>query len=145
MRWLVRHPLDRAAELAEDWVTVLVGRHTASMPTGWVAHDRDHPIVDALRRLTTSRYLLLALLVAWPVLVFRPRRDARRGLALVLVASGLVGAVAAYYGDSAELSRHCYGSGQQIAIGLFVALLARLDTLRLPGRGGYGRASSSAS
>jgi len=132
VRWLLRHPGDRLAELGGDWVTLLVGRHAGSMPEGWVASG--HGAVEALRRLTTNRYLVLALLLASPVLVFRPRRDPRRALALILVASGLVGAVAAYYGDAAELSRHCYGSGQQIALGLFLALLARLDAIEVPAR-----------
>lgn len=127
VRWLLRHPGDRIAELGGDWVTLLVGRNAGAMPVGWAAGDRG--ALGPLRRLTTNRYLLLALLLASPLLVFRPRRDPRRGLALVLIASGLLGAIAAYYGDAAELSRHCYGSGQQIALGLFLALLARLDTV----------------
>jgi len=33
----------------------------------------------------------------------------------------------AYYGDAAEVSRHCYGAGQQTVLGLFLACLAWLD------------------
>lgn len=133
LRWLVRHPIDRAVELATDWTAVLSGRYAQTMPADWKPYDRAHPVLEVLRRVTTNRWVLLALLLGSPALAFRPRRDPRRLLGLVLLASGLVGAAAAYYGDSAELSRHCYGSGQQIVIALFVLLLARLDG-QWPGR-----------
>jgi hypothetical protein len=130
LRWLARHPLDRLGELVHARWTVLAGAYPSTMPIGWVAHDATHPAVDLLRRLTTSRWILLALLAASPLLLRRPRADPLAGIALCLVASGVVAAAAAYYGDAVELARHCYGAGQQIVLGLFLAALAWLDRAR---------------
>ncbi len=122
LRWLVRHPIDRAVELATDWVAVLAAHHTASMPLGWVASDG-----DVLRRLTTNRWIVLALVLAAPIWLVWGRRDARMKLATALVVGGLVGTAAAYYGDAAERSRHCFGSSQQLIVGAILALLVWLD------------------
>lgn len=130
VRWLVRHPLDRAAELARAWDTVLAGNHRPMMPAGHVT--RQLAPLDALRGLTTNRWLALALLLAAPWLARRPRASALTGIAVCAIASGLVGAAASYFGDAAEYDRHCYGAGQQIVIGCVLALLAYLD-LRAPG------------
>ncbi|MEO7729832.1 MAG: hypothetical protein ABIY55_02585 [Kofleriaceae bacterium] len=129
-RWLLRHPLDRLRELIGARWIALTGTKTVYMPKHWVAHG------GALRQLTQQRNLLLALLFAAPVLLWRPRADPLRGLALCLIASGLFGVAAAYYGDAAEVSRHCYGPGQQVVLGLFLALVAWLDRIspRWPGR-----------
>lgn len=134
LRWLARHPLDRLGELVGARWTVLAGAYASTMPVGWVAHDAAHPAVDLLRRLTTARWLLLALIAASPLLLRRPRADPLAGIALCLVASGAVAAAASYYGDAVELARHCYGAGQQIVLGLFLAGLAGLDRVRWPGR-----------
>ena len=123
-RWLFTHPIDRAVELVEARWTVLAGPYERYMPAGW---ERG----GSLRRLTQNRILLIALMLAAPVLLWRPRRDALRGLAACIIASGLVGAVASYYGDAAEISRHCYGAGQQIVFGLFLAAIAWLDRQRI--------------
>jgi hypothetical protein len=63
----------------------------------------------------------------------RPLRSSRNyppprtAIALVMIASGTIGTAAAYYGDGAEVTRHCYSPGQQIVLGLFIAVLARID------------------
>ena len=119
-RWLFGHPIDRTAELVRERWTILAGPYEHYMPAGW---ERG----GTLRRLTQNRTLLTLLLLAAPLLLSRPRRDLLRGIALCIVVSGLVGAVASYYGDAAEVSRHCYGAGQQIVFGLCFAVLAWLD------------------
>lgn len=121
--WWIRHPIDRLGELV-DW-RVLDGSLAKYMPQGWSRGG-------FLRRLTTNHVILLALLFTSPWLLRRPRRHPLRGLALVMLASGLAGLVVAYYGDAAEITRHCYGSGQQIALALFVSLLAWLDVVEKP-------------
>ena len=34
---------------------------------------------------------------------------------------------AGYYGDTLEIARHCYGAGQQVVLGLFLAMIGWLD------------------
>jgi hypothetical protein len=80
---------------------------------------------------------LLVLLLVAPLLLRKPRADARCGLVLCMIVSGVVGVAASYYGDAAEVSRHCYGAGQQVVLGLFLALVVWLDRVALPGRGGH--------
>lgn len=103
----------------------MLGAHVATyMPRGW------HRGVT--REVTTSEAVLLALLIAAPWLLRRPRSHPLTGVAFVLVASGVVGAFAAFYGDAIEIARHCYGPGQQIVLGLFLAVVARLDVSDSP-------------
>ena len=103
---------------------MLAANNTAIMPVGWNAHG------SWLGAVTTNRWLVLALLAVSPILLWRPRRDPRAGIALVMIASGAIGAAAAYYGDAAEIARHCYGAGQQIVLGLVLAALAACDRAR---------------
>ena len=130
--WLVEHPLDRARELvAARWIA-LSGPTSRYMPANW------NPRGGLIRRLTLNRTVLLVLLLAAPLLLRRPRADSRRGLVLCVIVSGLVGVAASYYGDAAEVSRHCYGAGQQVVLGLFLALILWLDRVERPrwlGRG----------
>lgn len=122
--WWLHHPFARLGELI-DW-RIVDGPLNRYMPQGW-SRSTWLP-----RRLTTSHLVLLVLIVASPFLLRRPRKHPLRGLALCMLASGLAGLVVAYYGDAAEVTRHCYGSGQQIALALFVALLAWLDVVEKP-------------
>jgi hypothetical protein len=136
-RWLFTHPIDRAVEIVGARWTLLAGPYEHYMPGGW---ERG----GALAGLTQNHVLLLALVLAAPLLLWRPRGDWLRGLALCIVASGLVGALASYYGDAAEVSRHCYGAGQQLVFGLFLALVARLDaTVGIVRGEGHSRTSAS--
>jgi len=128
VRWLLRHPIDRTVELIGAWRTVLAAHNTTTMPAGWRAHDG--VALDLLRGVTTNRWIVLALVAVSPILLWRPRRDRRTAIALVMVASGTIGTAAAYYGDAAEIARHCYGAGQQIVLGLFIAALAFADRTR---------------
>jgi hypothetical protein len=125
-RWLLRHPIDRFLELVGARWTVLAGPTNRYMPVGWV------PRGSVIGRLTRSRTLLWVLLLAAPLVLRKPRADVRLGVVLCVVVSGLVGVAASYYGDAAEVSRHCYGAGQQVVLGLFLALLVWLDRLAVP-------------
>jgi hypothetical protein len=83
-----------------------------------------------VRRATTCELLLLALLLAAPLALRRPRGHITTAVAVVLIGSGVAGAAAAYYGDAYEVARHMFGAGQQIVLGLFLAPLAWLDRPR---------------
>jgi len=121
-RWLVRHPLARVGELfAARWEMLVGTRNQHYMPDGWASR------AGVLRRLTMNHALLVALIVAAPLVLWRPRADPLAGLVLCILASGGAGVVASYYGDAAEVSRHCYGAGQQVVLGLFLAVIAWLD------------------
>jgi len=72
-------------------------------------------------------FLLVALIASLPALMRAPRAHPLTAVALVLIASGVVGAAVAYYGDLLEFTRHCYGAGQQIVFGLFLSLIAWID------------------
>jgi hypothetical protein len=125
-RWLLRHPLSRADEVVAHSWDILSPRDLASyMPTGW--GDGEDPPVALLGELTTSETVLLCLLLATPFMLRHPRRHPISGIALCLVVSGIAGAAAAYYGDTIEITRHCYGSGQQIVLGLVLGLIGWLD------------------
>ncbi len=134
--WLAHDPAERASELWHARTMFVAPDVHRYMPVGWVHPDDDHPILTAARRLTTSRWVLLAMLAVAPLALFRPRADPRAGLALCLLAGGAVAALASFYGDALEPDRHCYGASQLLVLGLVVALVARLDRLlvsRVPG------------
>ncbi len=122
--WLLAHPLARTWELVDN-MRILVGaddhdnRHY--MPPYWRA-GRLGP-----RDLLSNRWVLGALALAWLAACRWSRRRDLVWLATCLVVAGWIGSAAAYYGDSSELARHCYGSGQLIVLGLVVAALTLLD------------------
>lgn len=121
LRWLVRHPLDRLRELVTHRSAVLSPRVDAYMPGHWVSRARSAWTV------TSNLLAVTLLLLVAPLWLLRPRTDPLCGLALCLILGGAVGAVASYYGDATEMARHCYGAGQQLVLGLFLAALAWLD------------------
>jgi len=128
-RWLVAHPVDRVRELIDARWIALAGPTSRYMPRGWTARG------SVARRLTVNRNLIVLLLFAAPLLLWKPRVDARSGLVLCILVSGVVGVAASYYGDAAEVARHCYGAGQQVVVALFLALVVWLDRVTLPRRG----------
>lgn len=133
MRWLLSHPLDRADELARRLWDVLAPEDLVIyMPLGWIS-SYGFP-GWTVRRATTSELLLFALLLAAPFALRRPTRHITSAVAVVLIGSGVLGAAAAYYGDAFEVSRHMFGAGQQIVLGLFLAPLVWLDRRREPAR-----------
>lgn len=127
-RWLVRHPIRRVRELIASRWSLLAPHVEAYMAGGW------EPGAGSPRALTANHWLLLLLVLAGPWLLWRPRADPLRGAALCVVISGAVGLVVSYYGDATEIPRHCYGASQQVVLGLFLALLARLPRGRSPER-----------
>lgn len=126
--WWLRHPFTRLGEIVDNRWTILASTHSKYMPAGWTLHS------GFLRHLTLKHEILLALLFASPLLLWRPSAHLLRSLALCMVTSGLAGVVVAYYGDAAEVPRHCYGPGQQVVLALFIALIAWLDVVDIPAR-----------
>jgi hypothetical protein len=128
VRWLIAHPFARLAEVAGN-LRKLVGFDEVELrlylPPGWRAHGLGYK----LRDLPARSFVLVALALVWLVVVWRRRSEPLARLAACVVVSGFIGSVAAFYGDASELARHCYGSGQQIAFGLFLAALVALDGL----------------
>ena len=124
--WWLHHPFARLGEIVDNRWTVLASPLLKYMPKGWTGH------ASLLRRVTSKHEVLLVLLLASPLLLWRPRAHLLRGVALCMLTSGLAGVVVAYYGDVAEVARHCYGVGQQVVLALFIALIAWLDTVELP-------------
>ncbi|MDA0302140.1 MAG: hypothetical protein O2822_06390, partial [Chloroflexi bacterium] len=112
LRWLAIRPLHRVDEIVRDAGGLLAPRDLDFyMPAGW-ARERV-PV-------TTNAALILALLVAAPFASRHVRRSGAISVAWCLVISGSVSAVAAYYGDAIEISRHAYGAGQQVVVGLAI-------------------------
>ena len=129
--YLARHPLDRVVDQVR-YAPSLLGLDTQGfyMPPGWRGY-RSTP-VQWLCGLGVSWVLLIALGLACPYALWRCRCDPGARLALCLVVTGWIGSLAAFYGDSAEYGRHCYGSGQQIIFGLWFAALLLLERSGAP-------------
>ena len=129
-RWLIRHPVDRVAAVVRDRWRLLRANLVRIMPGHWVPSSK-----WSFRTLTVNHRVLWLLLLVSPLLLWRPRRDPLRGVALCIVVGAIAGIFAGYYGDAVELARHCYGACQQLILGLYLACLIRLDGLRghMPG------------
>jgi hypothetical protein len=126
MRWLLAHPVDRADEMARQlWDVLASDEIRRYMPHGNI-YVWGFPYWT-IRAVTTSELVLLALLLAAPLALRRPRRHLVTAIATVLIGSGVLGAAASYFGDAYEPGRHMWGAGQQIVLGLFLAPLAWLD------------------
>ena len=105
------------------------------MPAGWFGRTG---IARWAVGATGSKPVLLILIVLCPLALWRAWRHAASRLSLCLIASGWIGSAAAFYADTSEPSRHCYGSGQQIAFGLVLAALAWLEHGERAARPGEG-------
>lgn len=121
VRWLLRHPVARVIEVIEHRWVVLAGNMSAYMPQRWA---------PSARAPTSNRWVLQLLLLACPLLLWRLGASPLRRALLCIVVSALVGIMASYYGDAVELARHCYGAGQQLVLGMFIALVGWLDRER---------------
>jgi len=125
LRWLLAHPRERLTDQVEyAWTFLGIVEQHAYMPDGWIGRTK---AVRWVLGVATSHPVLLALLALCPLALWRSRRHAGSRVALCLIVSGWIGSVAAFYADSAEPGRHCYGSGQQIVFGLFLASLTWLE------------------
>jgi len=129
--YLARHPIDRVVDQVR-YAPSLLGLDTQGfyMPPGWIGY-RASPVVW-LCGLSANWVLLIALAVLFPIAMWRCRRHPGARLALCLLAIGWLGSVAAFYGDSAEYGRHCYGTGQQIVFALWFAALLHLERSGAP-------------
>lgn len=129
--WLARHPLDRVAEVSDDlgeiFKPAIVDFY---MPGGWERRGWSP---------TESTAIFVILAGTGLVSLWRPRRYALAALALCLVWSGLIGILAAYYGDGIEIERHTYGSAQQVLLGLALATVASLEVLPIDADSRLGR------
>ena len=121
-RWLLRHPVERVAAVVRDRWRLLLGNLARIMPGHWAPRTE-----WSFRTLTANHRVLWLVLLAGPCLLWRPRRDPLRGVALCIVLSAIAGIFAGYYGDAVELTRHCYGACQQLILGLYLACLIRVD------------------
>ncbi len=124
--WLLSTP---KARLQDQWnhASQLMGiandEHLLYMPQGWGKRG----LFPRIRRLTSTRAVLVFLVLALPAFVYLARRHRLIPMILPMIVGGWVGSLAALYGDSAEVGRHCYGSGQQIILGLVMALVVCVD------------------
>jgi hypothetical protein len=123
--WLVRHPVERLLELAQNgWTLLGADRDQVGyMPVGWYGGHR-----SLARDLTWNLPVLIALLLLAPIALWRARRHPCAFVARCAIASGFAATAVAFYGDPAEPARHCFGAGQQIVFGLVLALLAQIDS-----------------
>jgi hypothetical protein len=127
LRWLIRHPVERITDqVTYGWTLLGVDSQNWYMPHGWKGYGRSK-LVHWIFGLTENHVLLVGLLLLCPFALWRVWRHGGRNIVLGLIVTGWVGSLAAFYADSSERSRHCYGSGQQVIFGLCFALLLLLD------------------
>jgi len=125
LRWLLAHPLERITDqVVHAWTLLGIEEQHAYMPPGWIGRSRT---VRAVLGVAASKPVLLALIALCPFALWLARRHAGGRLALCLIVSGWIGSAAAFYADTAEPGRHCFGSGQQVGFGLFLASLTWLE------------------
>ena len=130
--WLVLHPLQAFHEFTGDVLRIALPWELRQyMPTGWDASDPGHPWIALLRSSTDAWLVLLALVVIAVLFARRPSVYPLMYLALAFIVAGTISAMAAYFGDSIELARHCYGSVQQVLLGLVLVVIARFDGARI--------------
>jgi hypothetical protein len=128
-QWLVTHPGARAKELWAGRAAFGAPDLSRVMPPGWVSWDTGDPITAVWRHVTANAWVLLGMLVLAPVCLWRLRSDPRAGFALCLLLGGVMTALASFYMDAADPDLHVYGSVQQVALGLVIAIVAALDRL----------------
>jgi hypothetical protein len=123
--WLVRHPIAHVGQILGDlWTFLGVHKQHVYMPPGWTRHTT---VVRWVRAATETKIVVILLLLACPFAFRRTERHPVTVVAGVLILSGVIGCAASYYGDSLERARHCYAAGQQVIVGLVLAVLVRVD------------------
>jgi len=134
--WLLRHPVDRVEEFVRLLGPALLAPPLEKyMPEGWKGDDSGRPVIDLLRFLPESGAVALLLLMLAPLLFRAPLAHPMSGIALCTVLAGAFGIGIAFYGDALEIPRHCQPHSQQIILGLFLAVLAKLDRRSTEARG----------
>jgi len=129
MIWLLSTPGTRIRDQWEHGWQMLGAaddEHVLYMPKHW----RNRGMSSAFRRLLSNHTLLALLLLALPGLMYFGRRHRLTSLVPAMIAGGWLASMASLYGDSAEIGRHCYGSGQVVVLGLLLALLLCVDSSR---------------
>jgi len=131
--WLVSTPLQRIEDQWEHgWQLLGVANdeHSINKPKHWAKHD-----LFAIRQLSSNHAVVGLLLIALPALLYVGRRHRLMRMILPMIAGGWLGSLAAMYGDSDEIGRHCYGSGQLVVLGLVMALVVgvEISARRSPG------------
>ena len=127
LTWLLRHPLDRIVDqVRHAWPLLGAGDHFF-MPKGWKRYGIAR-FIDYAFGILTNRVVIVLLLIAAPLALWRRWQHPLRWIVLALLASGWLGGLAAFYADSSEVGRHCYGHGQQVLFGLCLAALLWLDS-----------------
>ncbi len=127
IEWLALHPLARVGDQlrhAGELLGVAKDDYLGYMPVGW--HTRG--AFGKKLQLASYDVVVLLVLLFVPAL-YRRRREPLGKLAICLVVSGWVGGLSAFYGDSAEVGRHCYGAGQQVFVAIVLVLLLAIERL----------------
>jgi hypothetical protein len=128
MRWLLRHPWQRTDDVVASMWSALAPRDVAAyMPHNWEPAESDGLLSGAMRRASASETLILLLVLVAPFTLRGGRAHGLTAIAAIAVASAIPAVAASYYGDAIEISRHCWGAGQQIVLGLFLGALGWLD------------------
>ena len=124
LTWLLHHPIDRTVQIITDvWTFLGVHKQHVYMPSGWT---KSSFVLRWIRGITEAKLVVALLVLAFPLALRRSTHRPLSFLALVLVTTGVIACAASYYGDSLERARHCYAAGQQVLLGLVLAVLARL-------------------
>ena len=131
--WLLSSPWQRIEDQWEHgWQLLGVANdeHATYKPKHWAKHQ-----LFAIRRLSSMHAVVGLLLLALPGLLYVSRRHRLMRMIPPMIVGGWFASLAAMYGDSAEIGRHCYGSGQLIVLGLVMALVVgvEISARRSPG------------
>jgi hypothetical protein len=126
--WLLSTPWQR---IADQWrhgwqlLGVANDEHRTNKPKHWARHG-----LFAIRQLSSTHAVVGLLLLLLPGLLYVARRHRLMRVIPPMLAGGWIASLAALYGDSDEIGRHCYGSGQLVVLGLVMALVLCVETGR---------------
>lgn len=125
--WLLSTPGQR---IADQWqhgwelLGVANDEHRTNKPKHWAQHG-----LFAIRQLSTTHAVVGLLVILLPGLLYAGRRHRMMRLIAAMIAGGWLASLAAMYGDSDEIGRHCYGSGQLVVLGLVMAFVVCVDEI----------------
>lgn len=123
--WLLSKPWQR---IEDQWqhgwqlLGIANDEHRTNKPKHWSQHG-----LFALRQLSSTHVVVGLLVILLPGLLYVGRRHRVMRLIPPMIAGGWLASLAALYGDSDEIGRHCYGSGQLVVLGLVMALVLFVD------------------
>ena len=126
LSYLAHHPIDRLTDqVSHFWQLAGVADEQRSL----YSPRRMRGAWRRVRALMSNHAVVLGLLVLAPLGAWLARRHRLVPPAIAMVIAGWLGSIAALYGDSAEVARHCYGSGQLVVLGLALVLLCALESV----------------